>query len=139
MAKRGAAGGFVSGRDGDPLERFLAKIEFSGEGWAALAECWLWTGATRGGGRHWDNGGPYGNFWLDGRNVYPHRFAYEVVRGPIPDDFVLDHLCGVRLCANPFHVEAVEVAENARRATDVRFWNNLPAPEGDDETLGGFF
>ncbi|MEZ5165669.1 MAG: hypothetical protein R2695_03960 [Acidimicrobiales bacterium] len=29
---------------------------------------------------------PYGRFWLDGRMVYAHRFAYEELVGPIPAD-----------------------------------------------------
>lgn len=44
-----------------------------------------------------------------------HRVAYEHYRGPIPDGLVIDHLCSVRNCINPAHLEAVTIGENTRR------------------------
>lgn len=44
-------------------ERFWEKVERRGPD-----ECWLWLGGKTGGG--------YGYFWLDGRMVRAHRFAY---------------------------------------------------------------
>lgn len=44
-----------------------------------------------------------------------HRVAYELVVGPIPDGLQLDHLCKVRKCVNPAHLEAVTCGENIRR------------------------
>ncbi|WP_396092344.1 HNH endonuclease, partial [Erwinia amylovora] len=35
--------------------------------------------------------------------------------GPIPDGLVLDHLCRVRRCCNPDHLEPVGFVENVRR------------------------
>jgi hypothetical protein len=35
--------------------------------------------------------------------------------GPILDGLVIDHLCSVRRCCNPDHLEAVTNAENTRR------------------------
>lgn len=54
---------------------------------------------------------------LDGTRhwVYAHRAAYEALRGPIPEDRVLDHLCRVRRCYNPWHLEIVTIGENVRR------------------------
>jgi hypothetical protein len=46
---------------------------------------------------------------------YGHRVAYEHHRGPIPDDLPLDHLCRVRNCVNPWHLEPVTPRENHRR------------------------
>lgn len=65
--------------------------------------CWLWVGAH-------DNGG-YGIF----RNQKAHRFSYTLHRGEIPEGLVLDHLCRVRCCVNPNHLEAVTAKENIRR------------------------
>jgi hypothetical protein len=45
-----------------------------------------------------------------------HRFAYELLVGPIPDGLALDHLCLTTGCVNPAHLEPVTVAENSRRA-----------------------
>lgn len=45
-----------------------------------------------------------------------HTIAYEKVIGPIPDGLEPDHLCRVRCCINPFHMEPVTHHENLRRA-----------------------
>ena len=85
-----------------PVERFLAKFEIAESG------CWIWTA-----GRNSDG---YGTF-NDGvrRGVGAHRFAYLHYVGPIPEGLELDHLCRVRSCVNPDHLEAVTHAENIRR------------------------
>jgi hypothetical protein len=70
----------------------------------------LWTGAITTG----DNAG-YGSFWDGSRAVRAHRYAYEIVHGPIPDGLTLDHLCRNRPCVNPAHLEAVSVQENIAR------------------------
>lgn len=80
--------------------RFWEKVE-------KTDTCWLWQ-------RRLDAKG-YGQFWYDGRNVRVHRFAYEFLVGPIPDGLVIDHLCRVRHCVNPAHMEVVTHAENLRR------------------------
>ena len=46
-----------------------------------------------------------------------HRVAYELTNGPIPDGLELDHLCRVRHCVNPSHIEAVTHRENTLRGT----------------------
>ena len=76
--------------------------------------CWLWL-------RAFDSSG-YGKVWDPDQKkiVVAHRFYYEKVRGPIPDGLHIDHLCGVRLCVNPDHLEAVSVSENNRRSWDGR-------------------
>jgi len=82
-------------------ERFWAKVE-RGDG------CWIWVaGLLRSG---------YGQFSpMAGKNVRAHRFAYELLVGPIPEGLTLDHLCRVHSCVNPTHLEPVTHLENVRR------------------------
>ena len=83
-------------------ERFWAKVK-------KTDGCWLWTG--------WKNDRGYGNFEVDStRTVKAHRFAYEVLVGPIPDGLTLDHLCRNPSCVNPEHLEPVTLRENIMRA-----------------------
>jgi hypothetical protein len=44
-----------------------------------------------------------------------HRASYEFFRGPIPNDKELDHLCRVRACINPNHLEVVDRRTNQLR------------------------
>ena len=71
--------------------------------------CWLWTGCVRSDG--------YGSVRFAGRVTYPHRVVYEFIRGPVPEGLTLDHLCRVRHCVNPAHLEAVTHKENCLRGT----------------------
>lgn len=90
-------------------QRFWAKVNKEGavQGYAPhLGACWMWTGADKAG---------YGAF-NDGKRITPaHRFAYELLVGPIPEGLQLDHLCRVPGCVNPAHLEPVTQAENIRR------------------------
>lgn len=72
--------------------------------------CWLWTGYIGEGG--------YGRVYeghSDGRTLMAHRVVYELAVGPIPEGLTLDHLCRVRCCVNPDHVEPVTLRENLLR------------------------
>jgi hypothetical protein len=44
-----------------------------------------------------------------------YRLTYEWVKGPIPEGYVVDHLCRNPNCVNPSHLEAVTNEENIRR------------------------
>lgn len=44
-----------------------------------------------------------------------HRVAHELLIGPIPNGLHVDHLCRVRHCVNPDHLEAVTQRENNLR------------------------
>lgn len=72
-----------------------------------ISGCHVWTASVDGGG--------YGRLMHNGRRVLAHRFAYELVRGPIPGGLVIDHLCRNRRCCNPDHLEVVTFAENVLR------------------------
>jgi len=43
-----------------------------------------------------------------------------IANGPIPEGFVIDHLCKVRICVNPNHLRLITVDDNARQGG--RFW-----------------
>lgn len=71
--------------------------------------CWIWQGGINQDGYAMISR-------LDGkRQVRAHRVLYEKHVGPIPDGAVLDHLCRVRCCVNPAHLEPVTVGENINR------------------------
>lgn len=73
--------------------------------------CWLWTGSRSAAG--------YGTFMWDAGppclRITAHRASYRLFIGPIPDGHEVDHLCRVRHCVNPAHLEAVTLQENRRR------------------------
>jgi hypothetical protein len=95
-------------------ERFWTKVDKRGPG-----ECWPWLESTKPAG--------YGN--CEGRPA--HRVAYELLVGPIPEGFQIDHTChnGTgctlvsecphRACCNPAHLEAVTQDENKRRGNSA--------------------
>jgi len=70
--------------------------------------CWLWNGAI-------DRGG-YGRVATGNwRSAGAHRTAYTALVGPVPASLHLDHLCRVRCCVNPAHLEPVTPRENMLR------------------------
>jgi hypothetical protein len=70
--------------------------------------CWIWKPAAGAGG--------YGQFTSKGKTYLAHRLSYTLAKGRIPEGLTIDHLCRVRNCVNPTHLEAVTLAENLRRA-----------------------
>lgn len=50
-----------------------------------------------------------------GRDALAHRVAWEAKNGPIPRGLTIDHLCYVRQCVNPDHMEIVTSRENTQR------------------------
>lgn len=82
--------------------RFWRKVQVVTSG------CWEWTASK--------NQTGYGLFGIrSGRMRASHRVAYEALVGPVPDGKELDHLCRVRGCANPVHLEPVDHRTNVRR------------------------
>ncbi len=88
------------------ITRFLRKIIISDSG------CWLWTAALN------VKGYAIFNAERDGYNSgLAHNFAFEYYRGRPPAGTEPDHLCRVRPCVNPWHLEAVTHLDNIRRGT----------------------
>lgn len=85
-----------------PLCRFWFKV-------ARSDGCWEWRGAR-------NQAAGYGRFDANGTRYLAHRYAYELLRGPIPHGMQLDHLCRNTMCVNPDHVEVVTEAEHGRRS-----------------------
>lgn len=109
-------------RRGDPLaessrkanvscsERFWAKVDKHGPVSSHrpdLGPCWLWKGAqTRG----------YGSCGASLGSTIAHRVAWLLAHGTLPKrPLVLDHLCRVKLCVRPSHLEPVTYRMNAQR------------------------
>ncbi len=94
------------------IKRFWARVR-------KTPTCWVWTGTV---GRY-----GYGHFYVGNRTlVLAHRFAYELLVGPIPEGLTLDHVstsgCTSKACVKvlgdehgPAHLEAVTTQENTRR------------------------
>lgn len=90
-----------------------------------MSGCWLWTGATKPEG--------YALFGYKGPDNAPgkgktgrvHRIIYVALIGPLPKTLTLDHLCRVRCCANPYHLEPVSQGENTLRSPLTSSGRNL--------------
>ena len=76
------------------VERFLAFVMPVTE-----SGCWIWTGSC-------DRKG-YGRFTLPGHSSLAHRISFELYKSVIPFNMCLDHLCHVRCCVNPDHLQIV--------------------------------
>lgn len=86
------------------FEKFVERVPEGG--------CWLWIGGL--------NADGYGLFCLSKRKqVSAHRWIYKYLVGTIPVDKELDHLCRVRCCVNPAHLEPVFHRENVMRGNGV--------------------
>jgi hypothetical protein len=69
--------------------------------------CWVWRRGT-------DQDG-YAQTCVSKKTRRAARVYYERFRGPIPQGLDIDHLCRVRSCVNPHHLEPVTRTENTRR------------------------
>lgn len=101
----------------EKLQRNLVAQPVSERGrklYGLTDDCLIWTGT-----RHKKGYGII-NFRVSkgiARVELVHRFAYALAHGEgAVVDLTVDHLCGVPLCCNLNHLEAVTLAENIRRA-----------------------
>jgi hypothetical protein len=83
----------------------LANVAIEDRGYTS--PCWVWQGAL--------NHKGYGVCSFNGRWARVHRAMFEERVGPIPSGLQIDHLCRVKACCNPAHLEAVTCAENMLR------------------------
>lgn len=88
------------------LARLLKHIEVSPTG------CWLWRGYSMRKG--------YGSSSIGSNSVSAHRVSYIAFKGSIPDGIEIDHLCRVKHCVNPDHLEAVTPQINKLRARETQ-------------------
>ncbi|MET8278291.1 HNH endonuclease signature motif containing protein [Micromonospora sp. NPDC005174] len=83
-------------------ERILSSVKIDEN------SCWRWQKYVK------PNG--YGQIGVPGQSSqYVHRVAYLTFVGPIPDGLQIDHLCRVRDCCNPDHLEPVKARTNVLR------------------------
>jgi hypothetical protein len=102
---------------GEPLRFILGhnhalKVRWVEQDCGYETPCWVWQRAM------YDSG--YGAMAFQGRMHNAHRGVYLRFIGPIPDDLQLDHLCRVRACVNPDHMEPVTNAVNIQRGARAK-------------------
>jgi len=112
QAKKGKIPGVIRPKDyaKSPEERLWANVNKNGpvpEVRPDLGQCWLWEGCR--------NNKGYGTISTTTNSVLTHRVAYEEAHGPVPSKLVLDHLCQVRHCCRPSHLEIVTHQINNQR------------------------
>lgn len=66
--------------------------------------CWIWNGAVDAHG--------YGSILEKGKIKKSHRVSYIMFHGEIPKDVVIDHICKIKRCVNPLHLQVVTLGEN---------------------------
>lgn len=105
-------------------------------GYGLQGPCWIWTG--------WNNAkrsGAYGKVWINGRAEYLHRYMWQEHNGLLlqTGDHI-DHLCRVRLCFSPYHLECCDLAENNRRRDEyaARYTETHYDPELEQQITEGF-
>jgi len=70
--------------------------------------CWIARGHP--------NSAGYPRRTINGKRTYAPRAMYEREKGKIPAGLVPDHLCSIRMCINPDHLEPVTETVNGRRS-----------------------
>lgn len=83
---------------------------------AGDGDCWLWTRSLSSDGYGWAS--------LNDRTHQAHRLVYRLVLGEPPTGMHLDHLCRVRRCVNPAHLEPVTPRENLARGDTPTGWTH---------------
>lgn len=118
--QREKAAGLAPLRASTIAERFWEKVDFVDGPVPAyapeLGPCWLWIGSQ--------NGWGYGQFRVEStRLIQAHAWAWIEANGPVPDGLELDHLCRVRNCVRPAHLEPVTHRINSLRGQSIAATN----------------
>lgn len=92
-----------------PERTKLAEIIDSSDYSVDSNGCWIWKRRPDRDGYARATGG-----------VMAHRLCYVQYRGPVKPGLTLDHLCRVRSCINPDHLEPCSMAENSRRGSRTK-------------------
>lgn len=87
--------------------RFWSRVNKNADG-----GCWIWTALK------YTHGG-YGQFYCAGKYRRAHRVSLVMHGIALVDGLQCDHLCRVRTCVNPAHIEQVEPKENTRRGRSI--------------------
>lgn len=87
-------------------ERLESKIDRT-PGRGPNGDCWIWTACLDAYG--------YGAISYLRRTLKAHRVTFFLAGKHIPEGMELDHLCRVRSCVNPEHLEAVTHRVNMDR------------------------
>lgn len=94
----------------DSEARFWAKVDKNGpvpKYRPHLGACWLWTACV--------NAKGYGQMAVRQGSTLAHRISFALSGGIVSDGMQIDHLCRVRGCVNPKHLEVVTPRTNTRR------------------------
>lgn len=116
-------------------ERFWAGVNLNGPvpfTRPDLGNCWVWT-------KFVDKNG-YGRLRRGRRSepvAYAHHVALELQGVETPAGYERDHLCSVRSCCRPSHIDTVLHVVNVRRGTTSR--RNLACGKGHDTTEGNTY
>ncbi|SRR6266566_1827343 len=108
------------------LSRIFGKIEINAE-----TQCWLWMGNKPSG---------YGHVKLRGETVKVHRLMYAWLVGPLPRGLKIrqvDHLCKIKHCCNPVHLEKVTPRINTLRSNAIQAVNFRKTECGRGHSLSG--
>lgn len=99
------------------LKRLFSKIKVSTKHSYNGIPCWEWTTT-----QFYKSG--YGRFGLNkNKSLMAHKVFYLLFVGDIPDSLVCDHLCRVRHCVNPAHIEIVTQQVNILRGVSSQAEN----------------
>lgn len=92
-------------------------------------KCALWRG--------WNNGkptGPHGIVRVNGVRWYLHRYVYaQYHKLDLGPSDVVDHICRVRLCFNPLHVECTDHHTNYERGDGAAYLVQNGSPLSDED------
>ena len=83
------------------LQKIYGKINID-----EATMCWRYTGGNNGKNR-------YGRVYARGKMHGVHRLIYEIFHRQVPEGKEVHHVCDVRNCCNPAHLEATTHQRNA--------------------------